>query len=140
MTEKMLGLLGLMRRAGAVAIGEDQCADAIRAGKGKLLILAEDASEHARRKMESLSSGRNIETAALDASRETLGAALGLGSCAVAVITDLGFAEAFARLLSAQWPERFADMAQRVQSRKEKAQRRKTEKGTKQEARRRTNV
>ena len=50
----MLGLLGLMRRAGAISPGEDQAAEAVRAGKGKLLLLASDVSDNARRKAEML--------------------------------------------------------------------------------------
>ena len=33
MTEKILGLLGLMRRASAIAPGEDSAQDAVKAGK-----------------------------------------------------------------------------------------------------------
>ena len=50
MREKILGLLGLMRRAGAISLGEDNSLAAIRDGKGKILILALDVSENARRR------------------------------------------------------------------------------------------
>ena len=131
MREKMLGLLGLMRRAGAISPGEDQAAEAVRAGKGKLLLLASDVSDNARRKAENLAAGRSVEPVPLPFDRETLGAALGLGSCSVAAVTDLGFAEAFAGLLAAQWPEDYGPLAQRVRERREKAARRKLQKGSK---------
>ena len=131
MREKMLGLLGLMRRASAISPGEDQAAEAVRAGKGKLLLLASDVSDNARRKAENLAAGRSVEPVPLPFDRETLGAALGLGSCSVAAVTDLGFAEAFARLLAAQWPEDYGPLAQRVRERREKAARRKLQKGSK---------
>ena len=43
MREKALNLLGLMRKANAVQIGETDAGAAARAGSAKLLILASDA-------------------------------------------------------------------------------------------------
>ena len=131
MREKMLGLLGLMRRASAISPGEDQAAEAVRAGKGKLLLLASDVSDNARRKAENLAAGRSVEPVLLPFDRETLGAALGLGSCSVAAVTDLGFAQTLTGLLAAQWPEDYGPLAQRVRERREKAARRKLQKGSK---------
>ena len=140
MREKILRLLGLMRRASAVSPGEDQTAEAIRSGKGKLLLMASDISENARRKAENLAVGRNVELVSLPFDRTELGAALGLSACSAAAITDLGFADAFAKLLAAQWPDEYTDLAERVQQRKEKAARRKLQKGSKRVGTRRTNV
>ena len=50
MREKILNLLGMMRRANAITIGEDKAAEIVRAGKAKLLLLASDVSENAARK------------------------------------------------------------------------------------------
>ena len=59
-------------------------------------------------------------------------------------VTDIGFAEAFVKLLSADDPERYGDAAQELERRHEKMQRRKKEKGTKGQAKtigkRRTNI
>ena len=49
MEDKALGLLGLMRRAGAVHLGEDKALDAISTGKVRLLLLSADVSDRARR-------------------------------------------------------------------------------------------
>ena len=140
MREKILGLLGLMRRANAISVGEDHTADTLRAGKGKLLLLASDISDNARRKAENLSNGRNVATVPLPFTRDELGKALGFGSCSVAAVTDLGFADAFAGLLAEQWPESYEQLAAQVHARREKAARRKTQKGSKREGTRRTNV
>ena len=140
MKEKILGLLGLMRRAGAIAPGEDQSAEMVRAGKGKLLLLSADVSDNARRKAENLAAGRSVELVPLPFDRTELGGALGLGSCSTAAVTDLGFAEAFAGQLAAQWPDDYRDLAERVRVRKEKAARRKLQKGSKRVGTRRTNV
>ncbi len=140
MREKILGLLGLMRRAGAISPGEDGCLDAVRAGKAKLLLLASDVSENARRKAENASEGRNVEQIRLFLPREELGAAIGLGSCSLAAVTDLGFAEALMKLLDAYAPDDYGEAAERVGARREKADRRRAQKGTKRAGTRRKNV
>ena len=140
MREKILGLLGLMRRANALSPGEDQAGDAVKAGKAKLLLFSSDVSDNARRKAENLSEGRNVQPVPLPFDRGELGAALGLGGCSMAAVTDLGFADALMRLLAAQWPEEYAEAAQRVRERSEKAVRRKTQKGSKKAGTRRTDV
>ena len=127
MEDKTLGLLGLMRRAGAIAIGIEHTADVVRAGKVRLLLLSRDAAEHARRKAENLANGRNFLTVELPYSREELAACLGVSGCTAAAVTDLGFAGALMKDLAAKDPERYAAMAQEMERRYEKAARRKNE-------------
>ena len=138
MREKILNLLGLMRRANALSLGEDKAGDSLRAGKAKLLLLSSDVADNARRKAENLADGRNVQLVALPFDREELGTALGVGSCSVAAVTDLGFADAWMQLLAAQWPEEYAEAARAVQLRREKAARRKSQKGSKRVGTRRT--
>ena len=140
MRETILRLLGLMRRASAISPGEDSAGDMVRAGKAKLLLFAADVSENARRKAENAAAGRNVALVPLPFEREELGGALGLGSCSLAAVTDLGFADALMQLLSAQWPEKYGETAAAVRERSEKANRRKTQKGSKRVGTRRTNV
>ena len=127
MTDKVLGLLGLMRRAGAIAIGLDNTADAVREGKAQLLLLSRDAAEHARRKAKNLANGRSFMTAELPYTREELAASLGVSGCAAAAVTDLGFAGALMKELAVKDPEQFSDMAREMEMRCEKAARRKKE-------------
>ena len=105
-----------------------------------LLLFAADVSENARRKAENAAAGRNVALVPLPFEREELGGALGLGSCSLAAVTDLGFADALMQLLSAQWPEKYGETAAAVRERSEKANRRKTQKGSKRVGTRRTNV
>ena len=60
MEDKALGLLGLMRRAGAVEIGTDSACDAVHAGKARLLILSADIADNALRKAENAANGRRV--------------------------------------------------------------------------------
>ena len=140
MREKILGLLGLMRRADAIVPGEDSGLDTVRAGKAKLLLLASDISDNARRKADNALNGRSAERIELFIPREELGPAIGLGSCSVAAVTDLGFAEALMKLLADYAPDDYGEAAERVCARREKAARRKAQKGSKRVGTRRKNV
>ncbi len=144
MADKALGLLGLMRRARAVEAGTDNACDAVHAGKAKLVILSGDSAENARRKAENAANGRRVLLLPVHYSREELAAALGLGDCSMAAVTDLGFASAFVQALSAENPDRYAEAAQELQRRNDKAVRRRKEKAeradSKRNGKRRTEV
>lgn len=144
MEDKVLGLLGLMRRAGAIAIGLDNTADAVRAGKARLILLASDAAENARRKAENLANGRSALIVALPYERERLAACLGVSGCSAAAVTDLGFANALMKELSAKDAEQYTAALQEIERRFTKAVRRKRETaargGTKRNVKRRKEV
>ncbi len=128
MKEKALRLLGLMRRANAIQPGEDRAAEAMQAGKVRLLLLAADAADNARRRAEHLVSGRSAPLVELPFDRAELGEALGLGSCAMAAVTDLGFAAALTKLLAELDPARYTELASETERRRGRAERRKKEK------------
>ena len=127
MADKALGLLGLMRRAGAIEIGVDNASDALRAGRAKILLLSCDAADNARRKLEHLSVGRRALTIPLSYTREELADCLGVSGCSAAAVTDIGFANALMKELAAQDPARYAETAQEIARRCEKTARRKKE-------------
>ena len=79
MDDRAIGLIGLMRRAGAIEIGEDNSGSAVSAGKAKLLLTAADASENALRHAERFTQGRRVITVPLHYTRDELGKALGIG-------------------------------------------------------------
>ena len=144
MADKALGLLGLMRRARAVEAGTDNACEAVHAGKAKLLILSDDSAENARRKAENAANGRRVVLLPVHYSREELAAALGLGDCSMAAVTDLGFASAFVKALSVEKPDRYGEASQELQRRNDKAVRRRKEKAeradSKRNGKRRTEV
>ena len=106
MEDKSLGLLGLMRRAGALEIGEDNSALTVKSGKAKLLLLSSDVSESARRKAEGFCYGRSVQIVSLESTREAMGAAIGLRTCSILAVTDIGFANALMKELAKQQPEK----------------------------------
>ena len=143
MTDKALKLLGLMRPAGAVEIGADRAAEAARAGKARVVLLASDATETAERKAAYALEGRSALKLKLPFTREELSGALGVGDCTMAAVTDMGFAAAFVKQLAAEDPDGYADAAAALAAKSEKQRRRRSEKGTKGQAKtngtRRTN-
>ena len=144
MADKALGLLGLMRRASAIEIGVDNASDALRAGRAKLLLISCDAADNARRKLEHLSVGRRALTIPLSYTREELADCLGVSGCSAAAVTDIGFANALAKILAAKDAERYGALSAELEKRNEKAVRRKREKtqraDSKRNGKRRTEV
>jgi ribosomal protein L7Ae-like RNA K-turn-binding protein len=87
-------LLGLARRAGAVAPGTDATRRSIRRGEARLVLMAKDASSVQMDKIRKLMVKRPIPQAVLG-DRATLGAAIGKGPTSAIAVTD----ESFAKLL-----------------------------------------
>ena len=98
MREKALKLLGLMRRAGAIALGEIDTGTAAKAGKAKLLLLAADASDNALGRAEGYAHGRGIPLVRLPFMKDEMSRSVGKG-CAMAAVCDAGFADALMKLL-----------------------------------------
>ena len=127
MREKTLNLLGLMRKANAIAVGETNTGGAVRAGKAKLLLLAADASDNARSRARGFTHGRDVVTVTLPFTKDEIAAHVGVSSCAMAAITNIGFANAFMKSLAAAVPEGYDESTAEIQRRFEKADRRKKE-------------
>ena len=125
MDDKVLNLLGLMRKAGAIQIGEMNSGTACREGKAKLLLLAQDASENAVSRAESFVFGRRTLLITVPFTKAEIAEKVGSGACAMAAITDLGFANAFLSKLSAEVPGQYEDTARALSKKLAKADRRK---------------
>ena len=123
MEARAMGLIGLMRRAGAIEIGEDNSGSAVSAGKAKLLLTAADASENALRHAERFTQGRRVITVPLHYTRDELGKALGIGGCSMAAVTDIGFANALMKALSEQEPDMYAQDEETIEHRQSKTAR-----------------
>jgi len=127
MREKTLKLLGLMRRANAIAIGETNTGAAVRGGKAKLVLLAQDASDNARRRAEGFVYGRDTLMIRLPFAKEEISSHVGVSGCSMAAINDAGFANALMKSLAAQWPDEYEEAAGEIQKRFSRAERRKSE-------------
>ena len=93
-----LELLGLAQRAGAVERGVDAARRAVREGRARLILLADDASATQLRKLTGLLEHRPVPRRRV-AGRAALGAALGVAPVSAVAITRSEFAESMLRRL-----------------------------------------
>lgn len=85
-------LLGLARRAGAVAPGTDAVRQAVRDGHARVVLLAVDASPAQLDKIARTMNERSIPMARLG-DRAMLGAAVGLAPLSAVAVTNASLAE-----------------------------------------------
>ena len=88
----VMQLLGLARRARAVATGTQAVRDAVRAGDARLVLLARDASPVQLEKIARTLNDRSIPTARVG-NRDMLGAAVGLAPLSAVAVTNASLAE-----------------------------------------------
>lgn len=128
MEDNILGMLGLMKKASAVAVGEDKTAEAVLSGKARLLLLPADAGEKKAERAERYTDGRSCEIVRLPFVEKELSSAFGTESCTMAAITDLGFADSFIKRLAERNHDAYGLIAETIHAKLLKINRRKAEK------------
>jgi ribosomal protein L7Ae-like RNA K-turn-binding protein len=91
-TDRVMQLLGLARRAGALAPGTESVRQSIRSGQARLVLLAGDASKVQLDKIGRTLHGRTIPRARLG-DRNMVGAAVGLAPLSAVAVTSAPLAE-----------------------------------------------
>ena len=127
-----LGFLGIAKKAGRIETGEEQVLTLLSAKKARLVILASDASDNVTRRMERFSGDAGAVILQIPYTKEELGGITGRSVCAVAALTDIGFAAGFVEKLSSENPEReqYSEALQRLKIKAERAKERKKEQRT----------
>ena len=125
--ERILSMLGLAHKAGRVEIGEEPVGSAARAKKARVILVASDAAGSSVRRAMSFAAAGNCLCLIIPAKKEELGRALGRTSCAMAAVTDIGFADALTKKLAALQPEKFEGAAERMAIKAQRARERKQE-------------
>ena len=130
MTEQVLGFLGLMRRAGALAVGAEDAFDAARENKARVLLMAGDVAKNTVSAMQNAAAQREegIPVVKLDCTKRELGAAVGVRECAALAVLDTGFALALCKKLE------LADLIPVLEARLEREKKRKAKKEARKEA------
>ncbi len=95
------GLLGLARRAGKLAYGEDMTSLAVRDKKARAICTASDATE----RVVNFAESSGVPHLPLSITKNELGALIGRATCAQLAILDIGIAAAVAEKLSAENPD-----------------------------------
>ena len=126
--EHILSTLGLAQKAGMVAIGEEPVASAARSKHARVILTAEDAAPGTVRRAASFAETGACLLLGIPTDKETLGRALGRTSCAMAAITDIGFAEAIVGKLAVLAPGRYGGAAATLRVKAQRAALRRKEK------------
>lgn len=128
MDEELLGLLGLCKKAGKLLLGEDEAANAALAHKARLILIADDAAGNTVSKTRRAAEAGNAPCFQVDLTKARLGGAVGRAQCAVLALTDVGFAAAAMKKLSAMDPQRYGEISEKLEHKAAKTVRRRKEK------------
>lgn len=100
---KLLGMLGLARKAGKISAGTEQVCLDMRSGKAKLVVVASDISEVTRKRILSKADFYHIRCYECDITMMELSDAIGKDFNAAAVsVKDVNFAQATENILTAK--------------------------------------
>lgn len=103
--DKALNYMALARKAGRIELGEEPVGAAARAQKARLVVVAEDATDHTWRRAKSFVSGSEQICLKVSYSKDQLGQAIGRSQLALAAFTDPALALAFVKALGQ--PDRY---------------------------------
>lgn len=98
-SDRLLGFLGLCKRAHSLVSGAETVTKAITDGKALLVLYADDVSENSLKRVLKEAQAQDIPAHRLSRSKEELSFALGK-HCGIIAVTDAGFAKKILTLLS----------------------------------------
>ena len=123
--DRALNYLALARKAGFAELGEEPVGAITRTGKGYLVVVACDASDHTWRRAKSFVSGTNQQCIRVKFTKEELGFVIGRTSLAIAAITDAPMALAMVKALGE--PEKYKDALAALEEKSQKLKKRQSE-------------
>lgn len=138
---RALNYLGIARKAALIETGEVNSRLMIRKGWARLLILASDASENARKRAEGFVYEKGIPIAVVPFTKAELSDTTGKAGCSMAAITDAGLAQSFALALLQEYGEEYRGLASATQSalQEEKSRKRRSQARSRNKAGKRRN-
>ena len=123
--DKALNYLALARKGRMAELGEEPVGAITRTGKGYLVIVASDASDHTWRRAKSFVAGTEQQAVRVNFTKDELGFVVGRTSLAIAAITDPALALAFVTALGE--PERHKAVLEVLSAKAQKAKKRQAE-------------
>ena len=127
MTEQVLSMLGLAKKAGRVEIGEEPVGAAARAKKARVILVAQDAGPSSQRRAFSFAQTGACLCLTIPADKDDLGRSLGRSSVAMCAVTEIGFAGAIVKKLAAMDSERYGAAAAQLDVKAQRAMQRRAE-------------
>ena len=123
--DKALNYLALAKRGRLVELGEEPVGAITRTGKGYLVVVASDASDHTWRRAKSFVAGTEQQCLKVPFTKEELGFVVGRTSLAIAAFTDVSLALALVKGLPDQ--EKVKKEAEILEAKSTKMRQRKKE-------------
>ena len=123
--DKALNYMGLARKAGLIELGEEPVGAVARARKARLVVVAQDATDHPWRRAKSFVAGTDQQCIRVPFTKDEMGAAVGRTSLALAAITDPAMALAFCKALDQ--PEKYREILESLDKRTRRIQQRQAE-------------
>ena len=123
--DRALNFLALAKKARLAELGEEPVGAITRTGKGYLVMVASDASDHTWRRAKSFVAGTEQQCIRLPFTKDELGFVVGRTSLAIAAITDVAMAAAFVKALPE--PGKYAAASQALEQKAAKQKQRKDE-------------
>jgi len=124
--DRALNYVGLARKASLIELGEEPVGAVARARKARLVVVAQDATDHTWRRAKSFVSGSEQICLKIPYTKAELGLAVGRSELALAAFTDPALALAFLKAL--EDPERYGaeiesldKLSARIRQRKKEA-------------------
>ena len=122
---RAMNYLALGKKGRLVELGEEPVGAITRAIKGRLVVVASDASDHTWRRAKSFVAGTDQQCLSVPFTKEELGFVVGRTSLAIAAFTDVSLALAFVKALPDQ--EKVKKEAQFLEAKSKKMRQRKKE-------------
>ena len=123
--DKALNYLALARKAGRIELGEEPVGAAARAQKARLVVVAEDATDHTWRRAQSFVAGSEQICLRVPYNKDMLGQAVGRSALALAAFTDPALALSFVKALG--HPETYSSVLESLDKRTKRIQQRQKE-------------
>ena len=120
-TDPVLRMLGLARRAGKLAYGDELVREACFDHKTRCVFIAGDAGANAATKAAFYADKANVPCVTLPHGKLELGSAIGKAGCAMCAVADIGMAAAAVNKLAEQDPA-YAEVAQQLSEKNAKIQ------------------
>lgn len=125
--DNILHMIGLALRAGRLEVGEEPVGAACRARDCRVILVARDAADNSFRRVRHFADAGQCLWLSIPYGKDELGAAVGRSSCAMAAVTDIGFAEAIVSKLALTDPEKYGQSAEKLHVKAERAAQRRRE-------------
>ena len=123
-----LRYIGIARMGGGIETGEDNTKLLIKSGKARLVIVAGDASDGAKRRAEGYVYETNVPLIVVPYTKADISAISGRPGCSMAAFRDMGLASSFASALSEEYGEPFRETAEKLAEKRNRAKSRSSRK------------